>query len=140
MTAAAPLPVVAGVDGSDVSVRADRVLESVAASLRAACSPGRIDWAVEQGDPVDVLRSASAGAQLVVVSGQGAGGTNAPRVGASAAALTASARAPVIGQRRRGPWGTLRSTTRAVLRQATGPIAVVPIAAGNHPSTDGAAR
>ncbi|SDE59229.1 Nucleotide-binding universal stress protein, UspA family [Blastococcus fimeti] len=292
MTAAAPLPVVAGVDGSDVSVRAarfaaetalrrgaplrlvhasldvadllgtraDRVLESVAASLRAACSPVRIEWVVEQGDPVDVLRSASAGAQLVVVGGQGAGGTNAPRVGATAATLTRSARSPVIvlpdnttsivvrgrrsvvvgvdgsthgdavlefafaeaatrhtdlvavhtwrtvsparfesdgplidwaavradeeklltdrlhgwqesrpdvvvreviarghaarsllaagltaellviGQRRRGPWGTLRSTTRSVLRQATGPIAVVPITAGGHPSTDGAAR
>lgn len=279
MTAAAPLPVVAGVDGSDVSARAARFaaetalrrgaplrlvhasldvpdllrsradlsLQSVASSLMAACSPVRVDWAVEQGDPVDVLRSASAGAQLVVVGGQGAGGAAAPRVGSTAGALAASARAPVIvlpdnttsivvrgrrsvvvgvdghpsasavlafafaeaanrgtdlvavhtwrtvspaqfesdgpaidwaavradeeklltetlrswqerwpgvdvreviargraarsllaagltaellviGHRRRGPWATRRSTTRAVLRQATGPVAVVPI-------------
>lgn len=128
MTAAAPLPVVAGVDGSDVSVRAarfaaetalrrgaplrlvhaaldvadllgsraDRTLQSVAASLMASCSPVRVDWSVEQGDPVDVLRSASAGAQLVVVGGQGAGGVDAPRVGSTAGALAASARSPVI--------------------------------------------
>ena len=227
-------------------------LQSVAASLMEACSPVRVAWAVEQGDPVDVLRSASAGAQLVVVGGQGAGGTNAPRVGSTAGALAASALAPVIvlpdnttsiavrgrrsvvvgvdghpsadavlafafaeaatrrtdlvavhtwrtvsparfesdgpaidwaavradeqkvlsetlggwqeswpdvdvreviargraarslraagltaelrviGHRRRGPWGTLRSTTRAVLRRATGPVAVVPIEAGRH--------
>lgn len=128
MTPALPLPVVAGIDGSDVSVRAarfaaetarrrgvalrlvhasldvsdllgsraDLTLESVAGRLRASCAPVRIDWTVEQGDPVDVLRSASTGASLVVVGGQGAGGRSAPRVGSTAGALAASAGAPVI--------------------------------------------
>ncbi|WP_040339593.1 universal stress protein [Candidatus Blastococcus massiliensis] len=122
------LPVVAGLDGSQVSVRAarfaaetarrrgvalrlvhasldvaellgtraDLTLQSVAASLMATCSPVRVDWTVEQGDPVDVLRSASARASLVVVGGQGAGGRTAPRVGSTAGALASSAEAPVI--------------------------------------------
>jgi nucleotide-binding universal stress UspA family protein len=38
----------------------------------------------------------------------------------------------VIGQRRRGPLATPRSTTRAVLRPATGPVAVAPIEPGPH--------
>ncbi|SDC91893.1 Universal stress protein family protein [Geodermatophilus telluris] len=43
-----------------------------------------------------------------------------------AAALTAELL--VIGHRRRGPLATRRSTTRAVLHRATGPVAVVPLA------------
>lgn len=128
MTTAPPLPVVAGVDGSEVSVRAarfaaetarrrgaplqlvhaaldvadllgsraDRTLQAVTASLGTACAPVQVRWAVEQGDPVDVLRSASASAQLVVVGGQGAGGTTAPRVGSTAGDLAASAGCPVV--------------------------------------------
>ncbi|TKJ24814.1 universal stress protein [Blastococcus sp. CCUG 61487] len=125
---AAPRPVVAGIDGSEISVRAGRfaadtarlcgaplrlvhasldvadllgtragpTLRSVASSLMATCAPMRVDWSVEQGDPVDVLRAASTGAQLVVVGGQGAGGRKPPRVGSTAADLAASARSPVI--------------------------------------------
>ena len=43
-----------------------------------------------------------------------------------AAALTAELL--VIGHRQRGPLATRRSTTRAVLHRATGPVAVVPLA------------
>jgi nucleotide-binding universal stress UspA family protein len=46
-----------------------------------------------------------------------------------AAALTAELL--VIGHRRRGLLATRRSTTRAVLHRATGPVAVVPLAPAN---------
>jgi nucleotide-binding universal stress UspA family protein len=55
-----------------------------------------VTWAVEQGDPLPVLRSAAAGAQLLVLGGQGAGGTSAPRVGATAGRVAASAACPVV--------------------------------------------
>lgn len=42
-----------------------------------------------------------------------------------AAALTSELL--VIGHRRRGPFATRRSTTRAILNRATGPLAVVPL-------------
>lgn len=123
----AVLPVVVGVDGSSISVRAarlaaeaarrrdaplllvhaaldvagllesraERTLQAVAGSL-ATDARVDVDWAVAQGDPVDVLRSASARAQLVVLGGQGAGGTAAPRVGATAGRVAATARCPVV--------------------------------------------
>ncbi|MBB3085664.1 universal stress protein [Geodermatophilus sabuli] len=86
-----------------------------------------VDWAAVRSDEERVLSTALAGWQQrwpdvlvreVIVRDRTAHGL-------LAAALTAELL--VVGHRRRGPIATMRSTTRAVLHRATGPVAVVPI-------------
>lgn len=121
-------PVVAGIDGSDISVRAARIaaeaarrrgaplhllhasldvsdllgtradltLRTVAESLMRQDDDVVVSWSITEGSPLDALRSLSAEAQLVIVGGQGAGGTNSPRVGSTANGVAASAHCPVV--------------------------------------------
>lgn len=74
---------------------ADELLRSAVASA-AADHGGEVTATVADGDPVAVLRDASAGAALVVVGSRGAGGVAGLVLGSTAAGLVASAQCPVV--------------------------------------------
>lgn len=121
-------PVVAGIDGSDASVRAARfaaaaarrrgaplhllhaaldvpdllltraniTMRTVAESLSRTDADVTMRWSIEEGDPVDVLRSVSVEAQLLVLGGRGSRGINGPRVGSTTNGVAVSASCPVV--------------------------------------------
>ncbi|WP_222269862.1 universal stress protein [Modestobacter marinus] len=59
---------------SAVNQRVSEVLRSVAAEVTDAVGEGPVSWSVVEGAPADVLREASARAQLVVLGSRGVGG------------------------------------------------------------------
>lgn len=75
---------------------AESLLRAMADELGSILPRDRIDWRVEQGDPVGVLCTESATADVVVVGARGIGGVAGLLVGSTATALAASAHCPVV--------------------------------------------
>ncbi|GAB3344778.1 universal stress protein [Modestobacter lapidis] len=75
---------------------ANTTVRQVAEALTEADRDVGVQWSIEQGDPVDVLRAISAEAQLLVMGGRGTRRLDGPRVGSTANGVAASARCPVV--------------------------------------------
>jgi len=75
---------------------AESLLRTMADELGAILPRDRIDWRVEQGDPVAALCADSATAEVVVVGARGVGGVAGLLIGSTATALVSAARCPVV--------------------------------------------
>jgi nucleotide-binding universal stress UspA family protein len=75
---------------------AAEVLRSVEAAVAPVVGEGRTSWSVLDGRPVELLRAASAEAQLVVLGARGAGGVGGLVLGSTASGVVAGASCPVI--------------------------------------------
>ncbi|WP_409332749.1 universal stress protein [Trujillonella humicola] len=72
------------------------LLRDLAADAADVLGADRVTWAVEDGDPVDVLAAAGADACLLVLGARGAGGVPGLLLGSTAAGLVAAAPCPVL--------------------------------------------
>ncbi|MBB3083620.1 universal stress protein [Geodermatophilus sabuli] len=92
-----PVPPLSDVDVPGVlQTNAETVLRAAAEGAEAALGAGRVRWQVDERDPVDALRAAGTGAQLVVVGARGAGGVAGLLLGSTATALALDAPCPVV--------------------------------------------
>ncbi|MGY1823530.1 universal stress protein [Geodermatophilus sp. SYSU D00079] len=92
-----PVPPLGDVDLPGlVQTGAERTLRAAAAEAEAALGAGRVRWQVDDRDPVEALRAAGAGAQLVVVGARGAGGVAGLLLGSTATGLALDAPCPVV--------------------------------------------
>jgi nucleotide-binding universal stress UspA family protein len=92
MVTVAPEPELSSVLHSD----AEDVLRHVAAEVSGTAGTGGVTWAVAEGRPVEVLRAASAEAQLLVLGSRGAGGVAGLLLGSTASGVVAAADCPVL--------------------------------------------
>jgi len=76
--------------------KASEELRSVAAELTEAVGGGTVTSSVVEGAPADVLREASASAQLVVLGSRGVGGVAGLVTGSTASAVVPTADCPVL--------------------------------------------
>ncbi len=81
---------------SAVHQRVSEVLRSVAAEVTDAAGESPVSWSVVEGAPADVLREASARAQLVVLGSRGVGGVAGLVIGSTASAVVPSSDCPVL--------------------------------------------
>ncbi len=82
--------------GSVVHQEAAELLRSVAAEVARRVGEDRVTWSVAEGAPADVLRTASADAQLVVLGSRGVGGVAGLVTGSTAGAVVPTADCPVL--------------------------------------------
>ena len=75
---------------------AEELLRTMADELGSILPRDRIDWRVEQGDPVGALCAESATAEVLVVGARGTGGVAGLLIGSTATAVAAAARCPVV--------------------------------------------
>ena len=75
---------------------AETLLRTAAGDAADVLGRDRVSWSVADGDPVDVLRTASAAAQLVVVGSRGVGGVAGLLLGSTAHGVVTQATCPVV--------------------------------------------
>ncbi|MGY1633557.1 universal stress protein [Geodermatophilus sp. SYSU D01186] len=96
-TTALPVPTVGDTDLPRLlRTAAESALRAAADAAAATLGAGRVRWAVDDRDPVEALRAAGAGAQLVVVGARGTGGVAGLLLGSTATALALEAPCPVV--------------------------------------------
>jgi nucleotide-binding universal stress UspA family protein len=82
--------------GPELQQNATAMLESLAAEVTPAVGEDRVTWWVAEGTPAEVLRAATARAQLVVLGSRGAGGVAGLVVGSTASAVVPTSDCPVL--------------------------------------------
>jgi len=75
---------------------AQTLLRTAAGEAVDVLGRDRVSWSVAGGDPVDVLRTASADAQLLVVGSRGVGGVAGLLLGSTAQGVATEATCPVV--------------------------------------------
>jgi nucleotide-binding universal stress UspA family protein len=75
---------------------AGSLVQAMANSVAGLLPPHRVHTSVPEGDPVEVLRTLSRDASLVVVGGRGVGGVEGLLLGSTASGIVAHAECPVV--------------------------------------------
>ncbi|MCU1606456.1 MAG: uspa protein [Modestobacter sp.] len=75
---------------------AEDVLRSVAAEVSSVAGAGGVTWSVREGRSIEVLRAASAEAQLLVLGSRGVGGVAGLLLGSTASGVVTRTSCPVI--------------------------------------------
>jgi nucleotide-binding universal stress UspA family protein len=75
---------------------ASDVIQAVETEVSALVGAERVSWSIVEGRPVEVLREATAEAQLLVLGSRGAGGVAGLLLGSTASGVVAGASCPVV--------------------------------------------